>query len=103
MTEAGTFKVVVRVERRSDGGLRVWSDDIPGLVLSNRDPHKVMADIVPAIEAILSEALGCKVEASQLERFRAPSASATPSRSRRPDRALHTRRKTLEYAALACA
>ena len=37
---------------RPDGGLRVWSDDLPGLVLSGRDPFRVMANVWPAIEAL---------------------------------------------------
>lgn len=37
---------------RSDGGLRVWSDDFLGLILSGPDPAKVLADIWPAIIAL---------------------------------------------------
>ncbi len=41
------------LEPREDGGLRVWSDDIPGLRLSHNDPALVMADVWPAIKTIL--------------------------------------------------
>lgn len=101
--EEATIKVVIRVQRRSDGGLRVWSDDVPGLVLSNKDPQKVLADIKPALEAILSEAFGCKVQAHQLSRMPA----AKPQQKFAIPKAfgaafLPARRKTLEFAALAC-
>lgn len=43
----------ISFETREDGGLRVWSDDLPGLVLSGSDPAKVLADITPAAERIL--------------------------------------------------
>ena len=40
------------VAERDDGGLRVWSDEMPGLVLSGSDPAKVAAAILPAINAL---------------------------------------------------
>jgi hypothetical protein len=40
-------------ERREDGGLRVSSPDVLGLILSHRDPHAVMADVLPAISALV--------------------------------------------------
>lgn len=33
------------LEFREDGGLRVYSDDLPGLVLSGENPRAVLADI----------------------------------------------------------
>lgn len=45
-------KVTITLQRRGDGGLRVCSDDVPGLVLSGPDPTKVMSDVWPAIEAL---------------------------------------------------
>lgn len=59
-------KITVTFERRPDGGLRAYSDDIPGLVLSNIDPEKVFDDVIPAIEFILSEMWGVEVEANIL-------------------------------------
>ena len=47
------LKVTVKFETRDDGGARAWSPDVPGLVLSNADPAKVQADVIPALEAIL--------------------------------------------------
>lgn len=40
-------------ERREDGGLRVTSPEVPGLILSGADPHSVMRDVVPAIDALM--------------------------------------------------
>jgi hypothetical protein len=105
--DAKTFKVVLHIERRPDGGIRVWSDDVPGLVLSHRDPQRVLDDIKPALETILSEVMGCAVEAVRLERYHQPK----PGLDRVAERRLAApranfaplgRRKTLEYAASAC-
>ena len=41
-------RLTIKLEVREDGGLRVYSDELPGLVLSGADPAKVMADVVPA-------------------------------------------------------
>lgn len=59
-------KVTVTFERRDDGGLRVWSDDVPGLVLSHTDIDGVLEDVKAALEMILSERLGQQVEAHPL-------------------------------------
>lgn len=64
--EMSQLKVAIQVERRADGGVRVSSKDVPGLVLSGADMHKVLADVVPAIEVILSEQIGCEVSCSWL-------------------------------------
>jgi hypothetical protein len=48
------MKVVVTFEDRENGGLRAYSDDIPGFVLSHSDPVAVLKDIEPALEEILS-------------------------------------------------
>lgn len=61
------LKVVVRLESRDDGGLRAYSDDIPGFVLSHHDPQAVLADIVPALEFMLSEIWDTRVLATNLE------------------------------------
>jgi hypothetical protein len=45
-------KVTISFERRPDGGLRVWSDELPGLVLSHSDARAVLADIGPALQNI---------------------------------------------------
>ena len=64
------FKVIVLLERRSDGGLRAYSDDVPGFVLSHADPHLVVADIKPALEHILSEMFEGKFLVEELPRLR---------------------------------
>ena len=46
--------VRVQIQRRSDGGLRAWSADLPELVLSHADADKVLADIPQAVKAILA-------------------------------------------------
>ena len=48
------FKITLNFEPRPDGGLRVWSDDVPELVLSHRSPERVIEDIFPAVQAILA-------------------------------------------------
>ena len=59
-------KVVVAFERRDDGGLRAYSDDVPGFVLSHKDPFAVIRDVAPVLERILSAMWGVKVTASLL-------------------------------------
>lgn len=48
-----TFIINVSMEDREDGGLRVRSDELPGLVLSGHSKIAVCAMIKPAILAIL--------------------------------------------------
>ena len=48
------MKIVFTFEDREDGGLRAYSDDIPGFLLSHSDPVAVLKDIEPALEEILS-------------------------------------------------
>lgn len=43
----------IRIEQRPDGGIRVWSPHVRGLILSGSDPCKVLADVWPAITALL--------------------------------------------------
>lgn len=59
-------KVVVTFDPREDGGLRAYSKDVPGFVLSNSDPEKVIEGVVPALEFILSKTWGVEVEAAIL-------------------------------------
>lgn len=54
-------KVVVVFENRPDGGLRVYSDDVPGFVLSHSDANAVQADVIPALEELISDLLGARV------------------------------------------
>ena len=45
----------ITIERREDGGLRVWSDDLPGLVLSHVDSDAVLTDLGSALKVLLGE------------------------------------------------
>ena len=78
-------------EDRDDGGLRVYSDDVPGFVLSHSDREAVMADMIPAMETILGEMMKHPVKV-------VPSASA---------RSLpwfsESKRETREYRAVSAA
>ena len=47
------YTVVVTLEDRGDGGLRVSSQDLPGLILSGPEKHRVCDSIAPAIKALL--------------------------------------------------
>lgn len=64
------FKVIVCFESRPDGGLRVYSDDVPGLVLSSVDVDGVLDDIPVALQFILSERLHANVEVEPLRNIR---------------------------------
>ncbi len=45
--------ITLKIERRpEDGGLRVCSDDVPGLILSGPDPNRVIADVMPALRGL---------------------------------------------------
>lgn len=50
-----SFKVTVCFEQRPDGGLRAWSDDVPGLILSHTDVDAVLEDVTEALKVILSD------------------------------------------------
>jgi uncharacterized protein YkvS len=45
-------EICIKIAPRGDGGIRVWSDDVPGLILSGLDPLKVIADIGPALAGL---------------------------------------------------
>lgn len=58
-------KVTVTFERREDGGLRAYSNDVPGFVLSG-ELRAVLEDVKPALERILSHIAERPVEVQQL-------------------------------------
>jgi hypothetical protein len=66
----GTFKVTVCFEARPDGGLRVYSDDVPGLVLSSMDVDGVLEDVTEALKYILSERFNAQVDVEPLRDIR---------------------------------
>lgn len=70
VTAFGTFVVVF--EKRSDGGLRVYSDDVPGFVLSHSDRALVLSDVRPALETIIGEMVGERVSVQPLEISQSP-------------------------------
>lgn len=45
----------VKIESRPDGGIRVSSPDMPGLILSGPNRKSILAAVAPAIEALLKE------------------------------------------------
>lgn len=47
-------EISITIAPREDGGLRVWSDDLPGLVLSHSDQELVLKDLGSAVMAILT-------------------------------------------------
>jgi hypothetical protein len=57
-------------ERREDGGLSASSPEVPGFILSHRDADRVLADVQPALEVILSERLNCKIVVRPLKGLR---------------------------------
>ena len=83
-----SYKVRVRIEPREDGGLRVWSEDLPELVLSHADGERVIADIPRAMEVILSDRLGAAVHVEELADLPALDADARRSDPMSPTRAL---------------
>ncbi len=50
----GLTVVTVTLLDREDGGLRVFSNDLPGLILSGADRDKVCGLIAPAIQALFN-------------------------------------------------
>lgn len=61
-----SFRVEVCFEKREDGGLRAWSPDVPLFVLSHSDHRKVILDVMPALETILSAQYGQQMAVAQL-------------------------------------
>jgi hypothetical protein len=57
MNEESIVRVTVTLEKRQDGGLYVYSDDLPGFVLSHRNARAVLSDIEPALSIFLSKKL----------------------------------------------
>jgi len=64
--EGRSIKIVVTFELREDGGLRAWSDDLPGFVLSHSDPQLVIQDVKPALEGLITDLLGERVSVEPL-------------------------------------
>jgi hypothetical protein len=65
-----SFKVTVCFEPRDDGGLRVWSDDVPGLVLSHTNVDGVLEDVPEALRVILSHQFNTDIDVKPLGNIR---------------------------------
>lgn len=51
------IKIKVLLESRPDGGIRAYSEDLDGFVLSHKNGAAVLKDIPIALQGILSETL----------------------------------------------
>jgi len=65
-----SFKLTVCFEKRSDGGLRAWSEDVPGLVLSHTSVDDLLEDVTSALQVILSHRVRAEIEVKPLEDIR---------------------------------
>lgn len=61
MTNDRILKVTVTFERRQGGGLRAYSSDVPGLMLSGDDSEAVFEDVIPALETLCKHNLKLNV------------------------------------------
>lgn len=46
-------RINIAIEERLDGGVRVWSEELPGLILSGPDQVLVIRDIGEAVVTLL--------------------------------------------------
>ena len=60
--------LVVRFEPREGGGLVAKCDEVPNFYLSNSDAAAVRADVIPALEVILSAMYGMQMVVRELPR-----------------------------------
>ena len=65
-----SFKLTVCFEARPDGGLRAYSDDVPGLVLSSLDIDGVLEDVTEALKVILSHKFNAEIDVKPLTDIR---------------------------------
>ena len=79
VAENGELTIRVTFDRRDGGGLRAWSADAPGLVLSSADPAAVIGDLASAVETIVAERTGYRVRVRASEEL-PPEIDAPPSR-----------------------
>lgn len=68
--KSSSFKVTVCFEPRPEGGLRAWSEDVPGLVLSHTNVDDVLEDVKEALKVILSHTFGEDVNVEPLGNIR---------------------------------
>ncbi|MBH5373504.1 hypothetical protein [Bradyrhizobium glycinis] len=55
MASESVVRITVTFERRDDGGLFVYSQELPGFVLSHKNAAAVMGDVEPALSIFLSK------------------------------------------------
>ena len=55
------LNVTVTVTGRPDGGIRVTSDDVPGLLLSGSDRQRIWSVVGPGVESLLRANRGLDV------------------------------------------
>ena len=60
------FVLHVRFQDRDDGGLRAFCDNVPNFFLSHSDREKVLADVEPALQTILSAMYGLQMRVTRL-------------------------------------
>ncbi len=48
-------EITIKIKRRADDGLHIYSDEVPGLILSGLSPEKMMAATWPALVALKAE------------------------------------------------
>ncbi len=48
-------EITIKIAPRPDGGLRIYSDDLPGLVLSSFYPVSVLRDLSQALIVLLTD------------------------------------------------
>ena len=70
MINESVVKITVTIEKRDDGGLYVYSDDLPGFVLSHKNARSVFSDIEPALSVFLSKKLDRTLAVKPLVGFR---------------------------------
>jgi hypothetical protein len=70
MTNEPVVKITVTIEKRDDGGLYVYSNELPGFVLSHKNPQLVYKDIEPALSVFLSNKLDRTLAVRPLVGFR---------------------------------
>ena len=64
------FKFDVIFEKREDGGLMAYSEDVPGFTLSHSDSCAVFNDVKPSLEFILSKMYKSRVVVAPLHAIR---------------------------------
>jgi hypothetical protein len=74
LLESAEFgRISVVFEDSTDGGLRVYSDDVPGFMLSHSDANAVKSDVEPALKTIITAMVGAPMTVVFVTSREAPS------------------------------